>query len=547
MIDDRHDALTRREFLARSAAVAGAVVGTSAAGSLSALLKPLAVRAAPARVATRPLVFVVRTEALTLDPHQNDFVYSQNAQRPVYEPLVDYVPDGKGGARIAPVLATEWRASSDARVYTFRLRSGVRFSDGTPFDAEAVKWNFDRLKAVNKGPAARLPTIERVDVVDRLTVRVTLKTPFAPFIEALAKAPYMVSPAAQAREQAGDLAQRWLNDHAVGTGPYLLESWVRGQQVTFVRNPTYWRGWQGPHAERVIVRLVRESATQRLMLETGEADLADGITITDAEALKKNPTVVIEEHDTPAQIHIMMRMRGPFTDPRFRQAMRAVFGYSSFVGGVLLNKGRIPNGPIARGIWAHDPSLPQFRRELTRAKQLIQEVGPAQKTFVLQTISPFFPYYPQLAQIFQQNLAEVGINLSIDDKPDAAGFLGALASLDRGPDMYGWAINPAYDDPHDILFRTYHSTSTPPTAQNFTFYRNPQVDELIDRGVAVPDRERRRPFYNQVQRVLRDDGPAIFCAQFFQIFGRSKKLHGFEWHPFLFNLPPDFYALWVEE
>ncbi len=539
-----HCKVTRREFLTQSArtALGVSLVGTGAA----VLIKPLHVMAAPARVATRPLLFVVRTETLTLDPHQNDFIYSQNPQRPVYEPLVDYAPDGKGGAKIVPVLATEWTSSNDARTYTFKLRSGVKFSDGTPFDAEAAKWNFDRLKAVNKGPAARLPPIDRVEVVDRLTVRVILKTPFAPFIQALPKAPYMVSPVVQSKAQGTDLAQAWLNDNAIGTGPYLLERWVRGQQVTFARNAGYWRGWSGEHTERIVVRLVREASTQRLMLETGEADLADGIVILDAEALKKIPGVAIEEHDTPALIHIMLRMRGPALNAKFRQALRAAFGYSSFVGGVLLNKGRVPNGPIPSGIWAHDPSLPQFRRELDKARQLLQEAAPSQRSFVLQTISPFFQYYPQLAQIFQQNLAELGLTLTIDDKPDAATFIGNLTSLDRGPDMYGWAINPAYDDPQDILERTYHSRSLPPTAQNFTFFKNPRVDELIDRGVSVPERSARRPFYNEVQRLLREEGPAVFAAQFFQIFGKSKKLHGFDWHPFLYNLPPDFYNLWVE-
>ncbi|MDR7420208.1 MAG: ABC transporter substrate-binding protein [Armatimonadota bacterium] len=538
------DGVTRRELLIRSARAAAGVGVAGFAGAT--WVRPFAALAAPARVSTRPLVFVVRTETLTLDPHQNDFIYSQNAQRPIYEPLVDYAPDGKGGATIVPVLATEWRASNDAKTYTFRLRPNVRFSDGTPFDAAAAKWNFDRLKAVNKGPAARLPAIDRVEALDRLTVRVHLRAPFAPFIQALAKAPYMVSPAAQSRESGGDQAQRWLDTNAVGTGPFVLETWARGQQLTYARNPNYWRGWSGPHAERITIRLVRESATQRLMLEAGDADLADGIIITDADAMKKNPALVIEEHSTPAQIHVMLRMRGAMLDPKFREALRAVFGYTSFVGGVLLNKGRVPNGPIAKGIWAHDPSLPQYRRELVRARQLIQEAAPAQRSFVLQTISPFFPYYPQLAQILQQNLAEVGIALTIEDRLDAASFIGALTALERGPDMYGWAINPAYDDPHDILHRTYHSTSVPPTAQNFTFYKNPQLDALIDRGVSAPDRARRQPFYNEAQRVLRADGPAIYCAQFFQIFGRRRPLNGFVWHPFLFNLPPDFYNLWVE-
>ncbi|MDR7533914.1 MAG: ABC transporter substrate-binding protein [Armatimonadota bacterium] len=545
MTDDRHDALTRREFLTRSAVAAGAAAGAGAASGLAGLLKPFAVAAAPARVAARPLVYATRTETITLDPAQNDFSYTQRAQRPVYEPLVHYVADGKGGARIEPLLATEWRVSDGGRVYTFRLRSGVRFSDGAPFDADAVKWNFDRVRAVNKGPAARLTVLDRVEVVDRQTVRLVLKAPFAALLPTLTKVPYMISPSAQDRAEAGDFAQRWLNDHATGTGPYLLEQWVRGQQISYSRNPTYWRGWSGQHADRIVLRLVREPATQRLLLETGEADLADGISLVDVDPLKRQPAVVVEEVEAPSLVHIMMRMRGPLADPRFRQAMRAAFGYTSFVAGALLNKGRVPNGPIPKGAWAYDPALPAFRRDLTRARRLLAEVAPSQRTFTLQTISPFFPYYPQLAQIFQQNLAELGLTLSVDDLIDAATFIGNIRTLDRGPDMYGWVVNPAFDDPHEFLFPVYHS-SVAGTLQNYTFYKNPRVDALIDQGATIVDQEKRRAIYAEAQRLLREDGPAVFCAQFFLVLGRSRKLQGFQAHPLLVAQPVDYWTLWVE-
>jgi peptide/nickel transport system substrate-binding protein len=543
MTDDRPDALTRREFLTRSATAA--VNAGLAGGLIAPAITPRAVVAAPPRVAARPLVYATRTETITLDPAQNDFSYTQRAQRPVYEPLLQYVPDGKGGARIEPLLVEGWRVSNDGRVYTFRLRAGVRFSDGTPLDADAVRWNFERVKAVNKGPAARLAVVDRVEPVDARTFRLVLKAPFAALIPTLTKVPYMVSPAAQDKAEAGDLAQRWLHDNAIGTGPYLLEGWVRGQQIAYTRNPTYWRGWRGPHAERVVLRLVRESATQRLLLETGEADLADGISIVDVQPLKTRPGVVVEEIEAPSLVHIMMRMRGPFANPKFRQAMRAAFSYTSFVGGALLNKGRVPNGPIPKGAWAYDPSLPAFRRDLGMARRLLDEVGPSQRAFTLQTISPFFPYYPQLAQIFQQNLAELGLQLTVDDMIDAATFIGNIRTLERGPDMYGWVVNPAFDDPHEFLFPVYHS-SVAGTLQNYTFYKNAALDALIDQGATVIDQERRRAIYAQAQRILREDGPAIFCAQFFLVLGRSKKLQGFQAHPLLVAQPLDYWGLWVE-
>jgi peptide/nickel transport system substrate-binding protein len=542
MTDDGRTTLTRRELLARSTAAAA---GAAVAGGLGGTLTPFAVAAAPVRVAARPLVYITRTETITLDPAQNDFSYTQRAQRPVYEPLFQYVPDGKGGARIEPLLASGWRVSDGGRVYTFTLRSGVRFSDGTPLDGEAVKWNFDRTKAINKGPAARLAIVDRVEVVDRLTVRLVLKAPFAPLLPTLTKVPYMISPASQDHAQGGDMAQGWLNDHAIGTGPYLLDQWVRGQQISYTRNPHYWRGWTGPHADRIILRLVRESATQRLLLETGEADLADGIALVDIDPLRRQPGVVIDEIEAPSLVHIMMRMRGPFLDPRVRRAMRAAFGYQSFVAGALMNAGRIPNGPIPKGAWAYDPTLPAFRRELDTARRLLQEVAPSQRAFVLQTISPFFPYYPQLAQIFQQNLAELGLRLSVEDLIDAATFVGNLRSLERGPDMYGWVVNPAFDDPHEFLFPVYHSSAAG-TLQNYTFYKNPRVDALIDQGASTLDQRKRRAIYAEAQRLLREDGPAVFCAQVFLILGRSRKLQGFQAHPLLVAQPLDYWRLWVE-
>jgi peptide/nickel transport system substrate-binding protein len=244
---------------------------------------PSPTRSLPAAAVSRPLVVAVKTEILTLDPHQNDSYDARKAQHGAYESLLEYtVKDGK--VDVGPGLAASVK-TDDAKVWILTLQRGVRFMDGAPFNAEAVKYNFDRVRGMKQAPARRLPGIDSVETMDDSTVRITLASAQPAFSENLAVL-LMVSPsAAKAHATADDpWGAKWMSDNAVGTGPYRVENWVKGQTVTLVKNPDYWRGWNGSHVEKIILHVVKEAGTRRLLLENGDVDLAEAISVDDLDA-----------------------------------------------------------------------------------------------------------------------------------------------------------------------------------------------------------------------------------------------------------------------
>lgn len=521
---------------AASAAPAG-TAPTSAAGATGA----------SGAAAARPFVYAVRTEAVTLDPHVNDLSYSQYAQRPVYESLLEYTVGADGNVNLGPLLASKWDVSSDAKTYTFTLQQNVKFQDGTPFDADAVKWNIDRLTTLKLPPSGRIPPLESVEVVDPSTIRFTLKNPFAPFLASMAM-PLIVSPtAARSHDQGGDGGKAWLDGNAVGTGPYKLDQWLRGQQVSFSRNPDYWRGWSGNHVDKIVLRTVKEAVTQRQLLETGDADLADGINFDDLDALGNAPGVVVQQGTSPEILNIGLHtQRPPFDNVKVRQAVAYAFDYDSFVKGVLNGRAVVPNGPIPQGTWAADQA-PAYARDLAKAKQLISEAGLAPGAKVrIQTISAYGWYQPGQAQLLQQNLKELGIDATIDNKADAATFLAAIQDKEKGPEIFFWRAAQSIDDPDYELRRLYDSAYTGAAGVNGMWYQSKQFDDLLDQALAIPDRAQRKPLYDQISQLLRTDQPAIWPAQLNFYVTRRDSVQGFVWNPFSNSVPP-YYYLWLSK
>lgn len=508
-----------------------------------------AVAAAPKpQAATRPMVMVQRIDPITLDPDANGFPYSQWPQRASYESLVNYEQTADGKAKLVPMLASSWEVSADAKSFTLQLQKGVKFSDGSPFDAQAVKWNFDRIFSLKLQPRGWLPDFEKIDVLGETTVRITTKNPYASLMDILAK-PLMVSPTAAQREVSGDQGQKWLYDHTVGTGPYILEGWVQGQQLTFAKNPNYYRGWSGNHLEKIVIELVKEPATQLMMLEKGDADLADGIAFDDLDALAKVPGVVVQ-HDTFFQLlHLVLRERGPLKDKRVRQAMQYAFDYDGFIKGVLNGRGEVAQGPLPPGIFGFDPTVPKSKRDVAKAKQLLAEAGYPNGGFslVIWIMPPYGWFQSGEAQLLQQNLKELGIELKIVEQVNAAVYSQGLQQLDAGPDIYAWTFSHSFDDPNVSLRNMYYSTMTFPAGQNGGFYNNPHVDELLDKGISIGVQEERVPIYQELQRVILGDAPAIFVAQLDYFTTRREVLQGYPYYPFMPNNGPDWWKMWLSK
>ncbi|GAQ25141.1 ABC transporter substrate-binding protein [Tepidanaerobacter syntrophicus] len=481
------------------------------------------------------MVVAYNDQPTTLDPHIAYDPESLQAISQVYEGLVTY----KGGTNeVVPQLAERWETSSDGKVWTFYLKKNIKFTDGAPFNADAVKTSFERLLKINQGPAWMFDMIKSIDVVDEYTVRFNLEYAFVPFIHALANpsGPMIISPKAiKEHEENGDLAQNWLRQNMVGTGPYMLESWNMGQDFTLVKNPDYWGGWEGKHVSKVVYKVVQESSSQRLMLESGDADFANAIPRDVIEDLSKNPDITVQVDSTVNLLNLFFNnQRGALKDKRVRQAMAYGFSYDDCIKGVFNNLGKRMQGPLPPGMWAHDSTIKPYEKDVEKAKKLLEEAGyPGGKglkfTIMVETGSED---YKKVAELFQSDMKELGIDISIQVLAWAT-IKDMLASAETAPDMFISGFYPDYLDPDNVLYALYSSRTI--GSINESFYTNPQVDQLLEEARRSTDLAHREELYKRAQQIINDDCPAIFILVRDNITTMRSWVKGFVFHPILVN------------
>ncbi len=472
----------------------------------------------------------------TLDPH----VASSRAVpllENVYEPLA-----GLEGPTldITPMLAESWDVSDDGTVYTFHLRSGVTFHDGTAFTADAVKTNFERVLSIQKGPYWALSYLDSIEAVDPLTVRMTIRPGGPPFIQAVSMVG-IISPQAIAEHTVGDdQAQDWLALNTDGTGPYSVGQYVRGDRIILERFDDYWQGWDGPHFARAVMLFVPEMSSSALMIEQAEVDLAEQVPPESLPSLRSNPKVnVVESQDGVRVLYLMLNASaGPTADVRVRQALNYAFDTESFLaatgGAFVASDGPVP----AALLGGYKPDIPYQTFDLDRAKGLLQEAGALGDTFDF--------YYTtgdqtqELAgQILQANLASIGVssNVIAEDFPALLRGVAAWGQGDRSADDPNYHMAnflytpPRMPDAYAYLWYMYHSEAQGGRGRNLNFYQNPEVDALITKGALAPDASARLAAYREAVDTIVADVPQVFVGTARKIYTVAADIGGFYMHP----------------
>jgi peptide/nickel transport system substrate-binding protein len=543
--------LPRREFL--RVVLAGAGCGLMAACAPAAAPSGKGADAPGATgAATQPSAATPEERATAGGERANTFVFAYTASDPTtmdpaianesqanvivlaaYESLVAYRP---GTIEIEPRLATEWKVSEDGRTYTFKLRPGVQFSDGAQFDAEAVKFSFDRLHGMGKGPAFVLEGIyDRVDVVDPLTVNVVLKTPVGHFLSMLPKVfivnPRFVKEHATAEDQ---WAEKYLYDHVNGTGPFDVERWDHNSQVVFARKVNYWGLPDRPKIERAVLRVISDLSTARLLLEKGDLDLwGTGIPLDAVGQLKSNQNLVVAEDETIVSLYVQVsQVRPPFDDPRVRKAVALSFDYTGFIEGIYQGHAVPLQGPMPRRIPFHDSTLPVLQKDIAEAKRLLAEAGYPDGGLELEYVAvQGDPPERGAGLILQEGLKELGINLKIVEQTWPT-MVGRMQTTDRAQlmQLYGYYRFPPYADPDAYFFGPWHTTQQI-KGYNGTFYGNAETDRLMDQGRTTTEPAERERIYKQLQRRLVDDTAALFLANPTAIIAHRSWVKAYKYTP----------------
>ncbi len=491
---------------------------------------------------TPPGVLIVAqiAEPKSLDPHAvtavNDFRILMN----VYDGLVRYKD---GTLEVEPALAESWEISDDGTVYTFTLREGVSFHDGTPFNAEAVVFNFQRMldeehPYYDTGPfplAFFFSTVDTVEAVDETTVRFTLKEPYAPFLSNLAYPTGLIVSPAAVEAHGKDFGR-----NPVGTGPFKFAEWESNAKVVVEANPDYWDG--APSLQAVVFRPITDANTRVAEMLAGGVDLMVEVPPDNVATFNDDPGFEVFEQAGPHVWFLILNTKeGPFADKRVRQAVNYAIDKETLVNDVLQGTAEVAAGPTPPAFaWAYNESLEPYPHDPEKAKSLLKDAGAegASLTFyVTEGGSGMLDPIP-MGSAIQADLAEVGLDVNIETY-EWNTFLGKVnPGLEGKADMaeMAWMTN----DPDTLPYLTLRTEASPDNGGfNSGYYANPEVDKLLEAARRATDQAERAKLYKEMQTIVHEDAPWAFIANWKQNAVASERVEGFALQPSFFLLLHD--------
>jgi peptide/nickel transport system substrate-binding protein len=523
--------LSRRQLLRRAAATGLAIPAAQA------VLGVAPTRATLLQADPTTLTIGLDGSPSDLDPHSQYDYRSTLAVRGPYEGLIGL----KGGAtdEYEGLIAERWEANDDQSVWTFHLREGVTFQDGSPCDAETVRASYERLLTLDKGAvnviARFAPDPKQITAPDARTVVFDLGKPqplFETAIAATLGVQIVNVQVAREHEEDGDWGNAWmqLNAEGTGTGPYRIVEFEPGDRVVMERYDDYWGGWDGPHFDRIIVRVVEEAESRRQLIERGEIDIVDrfGVTYEALPELEQNPDLTVDRSTSTEVEYFTLTEAGPLATPEARQAMCWAFPYDEVLEGVYKGYAKQGVGPVAETVRGFAPETFTYTTDLAKAKELFARAGVAEGTELTFLGSGAIP------ELYQASLAEIGISLTIEEVDTTtftATFYGDAPAEER-PHVMGWSWWPDYNDAWNQLYPIVSCESWGSKGGNGGFYCNERVDELLAQAKDAPDLEVYTTALAEAQQILSQDDPSgIYYAQPEWTTVLRKDIEGFVFNP----------------
>jgi peptide/nickel transport system substrate-binding protein len=446
----------------------------------------------------------------TMDPHLSTAAVDRQVYNNIYGKLFDI--DAKFG--IVPQLVQSWEVKSGGLVYIFKLRRGVKFHDGTDFNADLVKWNFDRMRdpALASPRRSEIAPVKDVKVVDPSTVEITLSAPFAPFLSVLTdRAGMMVSKAA---------VEKFKDDYArnpVGTGPFRFAEWVKDDHLTIKRFDGYWEKGL-PYLDEVIYRPIPDPSVRFTAMRTGQVDFMHQIAPKDVAQAKGEKGLKVSEIPSLwwQGMHLNNQV-APFNNKSIRQAMWYAVDRQVIQRVAYQGLGSPAWSPFPSSMWAQDTDFSDWRRDPAKAKAKLAEGGmPNGFSFTVKGL----PAQIQELQITQAQLKEIGLDMKIEQL-EFGKLLADLNSHNFVALRIGWSGRP---DPDGNAHVFLHSKG----GLNRVRYSNPKMDELLDAARSEGDQAKRKALYAQVTRLAAEDAPYIWIHHDAEVKVWGEHLKGFE-------------------
>lgn len=490
----------------------------------------------------KTLIYGRGADAKLLDPIQVTDGESFKPTDQIFDNLVEY--DQKT-TEVVPGLAESWETSEDGLTWTFHLRKGVQFHDGTPFNAEAVVYNFQRwmdpehpehkggefpyygyMFSGFKGDEGHL--IESVSAQDEYTVQFKLKKPLGPFLSNLAMSPFGIASPTAVKKDPVKFAQ-----HPVGTGPFKFESWKKNDTVVLVKNENYWKKGQ-PKLDRVIFKSIPDNAARFSALKSGDIDMMDGLNPNDVQLVKQDQNFELYAQEGMNVGYLALNTeKEPFNNVKVRQAINHAVNKDAIIKNFYAGQAVAAVNPMPSMMWGYNDQVKDYEYDLDKAKQLLKEAGYPDgfevEFYAMTEPRPYMPNGKKIAEFIQADLAKIGIRAKIVTY-DWQTYLDKTGKGEHQMALMGW--NGDNGDPDNFLYVLLDKDNTRmPDAGNIAFYKSDAVHDLLIQAQSLTDQGERAKLYEQAQEIIKADAPWVPIAHATVSFAGRKEITGFVPHP----------------
>ncbi|MGE0315245.1 MAG: ABC transporter substrate-binding protein [Lautropia sp.] len=473
-----------------------------------------------------------------LDPHAIYDVPMQYVLLNVYDGLYRYIGNPP---ELKPWLAESHTVSDDGLTWTFKIKPGVKFHDGSELTAADVAYSFQRVLGMKRGPAgAFLPVLksEKVTAPDKLTVKFQLEKPYAPFLATVPLVAVVNAKLVKANEKDGDWGSGWLANNAAGSGAYSIDpaSYVPREKLDLARNKDHFFGWSDnpKPIDSVQSRPVKETSTRVLALMRGDLDSTDSYLPTDqVERVAKNATTAVARDESMRVFIIRMNnKKPPFDNVDFRRCVSQSFNYDGFIKVILKGYAERNAGPIPKNLWGTPADLKGYAFDLKKAKADCDKAktagAPVDREIEIHTQSELDQTL-QAAQLLQSDLKKIGIKAKITPN-QWPNLTSSTGKPETTPDMWIHWISTYFVDPENWIGQTYDSQFHG-TWKASSWYSNAKVDALLREARSISDQAKRSKLYEDASRIVVDEAADIWVYNTVQLRGLTKRVEGYKFSP----------------
>jgi peptide/nickel transport system substrate-binding protein len=479
------------------------------------------------------LVIGTTEKVIDMDPANAYDFHTWEIFYNIYQGLYTYPP---GSTELVPALAEAYEISADGKEYTFRLRKGLKFSDGTPFDADAYKWSIDRVMAL-KGDPSWLVTdfVERVVAVDKHSVKFVLKNPVAYFPALAASVPYFpVNPNIYPKDKIIRDPSELKGGKLVGLGPYRVISFKRDQEIVMDANPNFFG--PKPKTKRIVLRYFADATTMRLALERGEIDIAfKSLNPSDVKDLEKSAKInTIKAQGPYIRYLCFLCSKPPFNDKVLRQAVAAAINRPPLIQKAFLGQNAPLYSMVPMGMWSHTDDFKAVYGDgnIKKAKELLASKGfNANNKFVFDlwyTPSHYGDTEVDMAAVLKNQLEATGVMKVNVKSAEWATYRDQWANQQMQSYLLGWY--PDYIDPDNYTAAFAGTAGSKGLGINFS---DPVWDKKLSEGQLVPNMGKRTAIYKEIQQMWTEDVPTAPIFQGTLYMFTQKGVHGVKLSPTL--------------